>query len=672
MLLLLAILVGMLLACIGPAAAQSAPVIRMTSGFQSASLEGHMAVLRDPTGALDLDAVAFGVHASRFKPIAAAFGAGYTPDPFWIRLPIVVEGRAPDLLLEMRPAFLDVLEIYVPRVARPSSATDFERSRTGDHMDFGARPAIAPSLITPIQLPADFDGYIYVRLETSSTVALRGALRTAPDMISNTTAQAVLFGLYMGIFLITGTANLMFWARLRDVTYLVYAGFIFNCAALMWCKSGLVPPEWMPGGATGVDHLMGLMMFASHGIGSLFASIQTNSRLQFPRIHLVFIAVAAISLGGMALTLLGHYQAVIGYAVWAIIPVALLALACNIVQMRRRVSGSLLATTAIGFQVAGVLAGSLMLNASVPYAGWMDYGFESGSIFFVIYMTLSLAQRARRAEADKLAAEAEAQHVARRTGELAAAKDQAEAALLAEQESQRQQIRFVDVISHQYRTPLAVISSTLSAMQKDLASGDEKGRDRVERARRAIKRLVEIIEVNGHRSRLQGVAAKADIADIAFVPFMENVVLRARELFPERSIKLENRGIARNLKARLDADMTELALVNLIENADKFSRSGLPITLLIGQSDGTLTISVVDRGIGIPSGERDLLTHKFFRASNSGGTSGLGIGLHLVNAAASAQGGDVLIDSTEGQGTMVTISLPALRLLEPTPALPHL
>lgn len=81
------------------------------------------------------------------------------------------------------------------------------------------------------------------------------------------------------------------------------------------------------------------------------------------------------------------------------IPVALLALTCNFVQMRRRVPGSVLATVAIGFQVAGVLVGSLMLNASVPYAGWMDYGFETGSVFFVIYMTLSLAQRARKAEA---------------------------------------------------------------------------------------------------------------------------------------------------------------------------------------------------------------------------------------------------------------------------------
>jgi len=647
------------------ALAASTPALVIDEGFVKAPMEGSMAVLRDAGDALDLNEIAFGAAAERFEPIPGALAAGYTPDTFWVRLPVAVEGPAPALMLDMRPAFLDSVQVFVPKHANPSAASDYVETTAGDHTAFSERETISPSMVIPLALPADFSGYIYIRVKTSSTLALRGALRTPADMVSSATAQSLLLGLYQGIFLITGIANLMFWARLRDRTYLIYAVFILNCAALAWCKSGLIPTEWMPGGATGVDTLMGLMMFGSHGIGAIFASEQVNARRLFPKVHLVFLGVVALSVFGIIMTLLGHYQATIGPATIAVIPVALLALACNLLLVRRRVPGSVLAATAIAFQVAGVLVGSLMLNANIPYAGWMDYGFETGSVFFIIYMTLSLAQRAHNAEAERRVALAEALAVAhsaeqyaldlvvRRTGELAAAKDEAEAALAAEHESQLQQIRFVDVISHQYRTPLAVISSSLTALRLDLAETGEKSRDRIDRARRAIERLVEIIEVNGHRSRLQGVAAKAVRAPVALEPFIERLVAHAGALFPDRTISLKHSDTARASLADIDDEMTELALINLIENADKFSPPGLPISISFALHDGVLDIAVSDQGIGIPAEEQGLLTHKFFRASNSGGTSGLGLGLHIVKSAAAAHGGDVFIDSVEGEGTTV-------------------
>jgi len=659
------------LSALSPARADDTGPIVIGEAFKNAPIEGRMSVQRDPEGKLGLADVAFGHASSDFVPIPRALAAGYTSDPFWVRVPVRVMGETASVLIDLRPAYLDDVDVFVPNVANPRSIADFVQVPLGDRLPFSERAAVTVSMVAPISLPAGLDGDIYIRLKTSSTVALRGELRTPTDMTSSATAQALQLGLFQGIFVLAVIANLLFWARLRDRTYLIYAGFIIIQAALSWCKSGLVPVEWMPGGATGVNYLLGVMMFASQGSGALFATAQTNSRRLFPIAHVVFLFVVGLSLVGMVMTLFGHYQVLIGPALSGGIAVCALALICNLIQLHRRVPGSLLATTAIVFQISGVLIASLMLNAQIPYVGWMDYSFEAGSIFFIVYMTMSLAERARTAEIERTLAQAEALSVARsseqyaldlvarRTCELAAAKDQAEGALRAEHESQQEQIRFVDVISHQYRTPLAVISSSLSALRLDLAQTDDKNRDRIDRARRAIERLVEIIDINGHRSRLQGVAAIAERAPVKLGPFLETVVARARDMFAERPISLSLPPGFDDAVAELDADMIELALVNIIENADKFSPPGAPIDVSLLRQNGTLTFAVADRGIGIPAAEHDLLTHKFFRASNSGGTSGLGIGLHIVKSAATAHDGQMLVESTEGEGTTVTMSVRA-------------
>lgn len=667
---LLATLAVLWLALLVPAAAQEAGIpLSIGVGFQNGTLEGRMSVLRDPGGKLTLDDVAFGGASGSFKPIPGALAAGYTPDAFWVRLPVTVVGEAPALIIDMRPAYLDSVRVFVPKLDHPRSDADFSRIELGDHQPFAERPTLTPSLVVPLALPDNFDGSIYLRVETSSTVALRGALRSPTDMAGSATAQSLQLGLYQGIFLFTALAHLLFWLRLRDRTYLAYSAFILSQAAMSWCKSGLLPPEMLPGGGFGVDFLMGLTMCANQVFGSLFASAQTNARKHFPLAHAVFLIVAVISGLGIVMTALGYFQVIIGPALLGGLLVSVVAVVCNVKLARRGVPGSILATTAIVFQLAGTLIATLMLNAVIPYASWMDYSFETGSIFFVVYMTIALAQRTQRAEAEREQAREQTLAVARsseqyaldlvdrRTGELAAAKDEAEAALAAEQESQQQQIRFVDVISHQYRTPLAVISSSLSALRLDLGEADEKNRDRIDRARRGIDRLVEIIEVNGHRSRLQGVAAKAERAPVALSAFMEQLVERSRDLFADRPIALELTGSTGGHVAQFDSDMIELALANLIENADKFSPAGSPVTITCALEGENLRFSVADNGIGIPSAERDLLTRKFFRASNSGGTPGLGLGLHIVKSAAAAHGGDVTIESAEGERTTVTLSV---------------
>lgn len=292
-------------------------------------------------------------------------------------------------------------------------------------------------------------------------------------------------------------------------------------------------------------------------------------------------------------------------------------------------------------------------------------------LFQTVLLTGALAARLRAVEAqnremgnEALAASQAAEQranamVTEKTRELAGAKQTAEDALRAELASQEQQVRFMEVISHQYRTPLAAIRTHVDNMGLGLRKDDDVNRGRLERMRRGIARLVEVLEVNLSRSRLQGSAFRPILVRTSIGEVVEAAGRRGRDLLQHGIVVTVAPEVA-NVRIMGDADMLGIAIINLLENAVKFSAgvSEEPVTLLCALVDGKLAVSVSDRGIGIPDGEIGSILGQSFRGSNVQGVEGTGMGLSLVARIAAAHGGGVEIDSQVGHGTTVRIILP--------------
>jgi two-component system sensor histidine kinase SenX3 len=107
----------------------------------------------------------------------------------------------------------------------------------------------------------------------------------------------------------------------------------------------------------------------------------------------------------------------------------------------------------------------------------------------------------------------------------------------------------------------------------------------------------------------------------------------------------------------------ESALVNLIENAVKYSDPGSPVRVSAVDSGQHVQLIVTDRGIGIPPADRDRIFERFYRVdrARSRATGGTGLGLAIVRNVARNHGGDVHVDSREGEGSTFVIQLPRLR-----------
>jgi signal transduction histidine kinase len=117
-----------------------------------------------------------------------------------------------------------------------------------------------------------------------------------------------------------------------------------------------------------------------------------------------------------------------------------------------------------------------------------------------------------------------------------------------------------------------------------------------------------------------------------------------------------------NVVALVDTDRIEQVLVNLLDNALKYSRrDGIVRVTVDGEHQGEVWLQVSDEGIGIPAADLPRIGERFYRAdkarSRAGGGSGLG--LAIARALVEAHGGRLWLESQEGHGTTVTLTLPA-------------
>ena len=218
---------------------------------------------------------------------------------------------------------------------------------------------------------------------------------------------------------------------------------------------------------------------------------------------------------------------------------------------------------------------------------------------------------------------------------------------------------FVSAVTHELKTPLA----NLRAINETLASGRTTPEMIREYARMGIGEATRLARL------LDNLLAYSRVTDVADVYSFEPVALSSvvRRGLQEFSAVLQRDHVAVAVDVPDDlplvhADPSALGLLlnNLIDNAIRYSRDIRSLTITARANGTTVTLEVADRGIGIPGDERARVTRKFFRGRGSV-SGGSGLGLAIVERIVSDHHGSLEIRSTEGQGTTVSVTIPAVR-----------
>ncbi len=230
---------------------------------------------------------------------------------------------------------------------------------------------------------------------------------------------------------------------------------------------------------------------------------------------------------------------------------------------------------------------------------------------------------------------------------------------------------FFTNISHEFRTPISVILSTLQLMNFRLAgsqniSSSEKTKKYIGIMKQNCYRLLKLTNNLIDMTKLDLGFFEINLQNCNIIEVVENITLSVAVYIENKGIELvfdtdtEDRVIA------VDADKIERILLNLLSNAVKFTKDQGMIWVNIRDKGESIEISVRDTGIGIPEDKLDIIFERFRQVNStlSRNHEGSGIGLSLVKNLVELHGGSIRVNSECGVGTEFTFELPAKNLLE--------
>ncbi|MGB3338244.1 MAG: HAMP domain-containing sensor histidine kinase, partial [Devosia sp.] len=214
---------------------------------------------------------------------------------------------------------------------------------------------------------------------------------------------------------------------------------------------------------------------------------------------------------------------------------------------------------------------------------------------------------------------------------------------------------FVTMVSHQFRTPLAVIDSTVHRIVRRGTRMDEAElNERAQTIRAAVAGLARLMDSTLTAERIDAGEIELSLREVDMAQLIRDVSARYTELAPGRDIRLD----LATASLSCDPLLIDQALGNLIGNAIKYSPGNEPIDVRAVDDRAELVITVTDYGVGILPAEQPRIFERFFRASTASGVPGNGIGLYTARQIARLHGGDISVNPGNDRGTVFALRLP--------------
>ena len=239
------------------------------------------------------------------------------------------------------------------------------------------------------------------------------------------------------------------------------------------------------------------------------------------------------------------------------------------------------------------------------------------------------------------------------------AEEEERRAIAREKELTELKTRFVAMASHEFRTPLASVLSSIELINDFGATlPDAERRELVKIVKDSVARMTGMLD----QVMLIG---RAEADKLVFQPRAVDAAQLAEQLARESErfasgrcvVRFTHRGLGG--QRLLDPELVGHALGNLLSNAIKYSPAGAEVTMHLEATPETLTFAIGDRGIGIPREDQARLFESFHRGRNVANIEGTGLGLTIVKQCADLHGGTIEFESDVERGSTFRLRLPA-------------
>jgi signal transduction histidine kinase len=241
--------------------------------------------------------------------------------------------------------------------------------------------------------------------------------------------------------------------------------------------------------------------------------------------------------------------------------------------------------------------------------------------------------------------------------EIQQAKADALRALEQEKELNRLKSEFISLVTHDFHTPLVSIQGFISLLSQDCLALPIATQHRYfSKMQASVDHLMYLLEQVLLIGRSESGKLQSYLTQFNLNEFCHELI----ESFQSESYHhpIEFLYIGNNTHAKLDQTLLRQILINLLNNAIKYSPNDRPIHFIAQHQESTIVLQIQDQGIGIPLEEQSHLFELFYRCSNAQSIRGSGLGLAVVKTCVDALNGQVEINSQVGHGTMIKVTLP--------------
>jgi signal transduction histidine kinase len=652
------------------------------------TLAPYLGVLEDADRALTLADVQSSPVAARFqvdRAAGAGFGFGFTRSAYWLRLNLRnPSDRTVERILELGYARYTHLEFHQMRFPEPPRSIT-----TGILYPFSTRVYPNHAFVFPVTLPPHSEQVIFLRLESVSRLFVPAKLWTPHAFSMQERTDYVLHAWYFGIVTAMAIFNLLLFIGLRDRIYLHYVAFVccmgFALAAHFGLAKEFLPfdtPFWsvisVPAG-----FCVAIATFL------LFMRLMLNTREMTPRLDPALKVLAGVFICypfAYALEPRTIAQSMTPVVIGTLL--LIMGTGCYGMFKRQRSAYFFVASFSI-LLVASLLSTLTTLGIANI---WL---MQVGSALEMLLLAFALADRIHvlrldRERAQRAASEVQQlmlnklkrseaeleERVTLRTSDLQKSNTALMVTLddlratqiqlvISEREAMRgkelalealnEQRQFVAMASHEFRSPLAVIDSAAQVLAVRLPPESRAG-PALQKIRRAVARLSAFLKNCLTEDRLYS-------SELKLHPALIDVPYLIVELKEAVLLNGDGHHIVAEMEPNLppleaDPELLRILLLNVLDNAIKYSPPGSTITLRFSQEGSTLVMDITDQGRGIPENELPFVLEKYRRGSGTASIPGAGLGLSLVVRIVKLHQGQIDIQSREGVGTSMKIQFP--------------
>ena len=634
-------------------------------------------VLHDREAVLDVEDLGRPDVRTRFEALKGAPSLGYLRGAAWLRLTLpraeVAEPIAGERLLELQFPPIDEATLYWP-----DAAGRLQGRLAGDRHPLTVRDLPARNIVYRVTVSADEEKTFYLRLQGRNAQNFTVVLWYPARYAQAASTEQLLWGVVLAVHLVLILSNLWFFQATRDTPHGLFALFVglsflsvlslegFAYRYLLdrhpLLNDALVVSSWMlampaaflfvmrytgltgPGGRHWARAmLVGLWLFAATMVTADQMLEAPWARPLFSIVHLLTVPLMTVLLG---------------------------------VQSWRGSADARLMLVAMCPMILAVGARLGRNLALLPPHPLFDHGYYIGLVLYLLTLNFAVSRRhqALLEDAHRIQAQALAEsrrtarelesRVSERTADIAAAMHQVQGSLALERRLREQQHEFFATVSHQMRTPLAVIDACAHNLALANPPLPRNASPRVDKILLAARRITTLLDRHLYTGPAPDERSGPKLKECSVAEMVQEATASAKLLSDKHRFDIQMSAAPQTFHC--DPELTRLALANLVDNAVKYTPKGTTVMIRAHtegrRSTDGLMIEVADDGPGIPLDERRLLLLEPFRGQSSSIQPGTGTGLLLSRKMIEAQGGNLSIEFPVTGGMVARLRLPGITI----------